>query len=82
MLIAALIFVIGMFLIVSNPIIGLIPGLFLIVVSIIWFVFAVFFKGVGAIVGIGSTQQCPKCRAQIPSEATVCRYCNYRYDDP
>jgi hypothetical protein len=79
MLIAAIIFVVGMFLIVSNPIIGLIPGLFLIVISIIWFVFAVFFKGIGAVAGIGSTKQCPECRSQIPSDATVCRHCNYRY---
>ncbi len=80
MLIGLLILVVGIVFILINPILGLIPGLFLIVVAIIWFVFAVFFKGVGAIAGIGSTKQCPECRSKISSDATVCRYCNYRYE--
>lgn len=79
MLIALLLFIVGVALIVMNPILGLIPGVILIAISIVVFVLAILGKGLGAITGIGSTKTCPECRSKIPSAAVVCRYCNYRY---
>jgi hypothetical protein len=38
-----------------------------------------FLVGLGAVAGIGSTKICLECRSKIPSAATVCRFCNYRY---
>lgn len=82
MLIALLLLAVGVAFIVMNPILGLIPGLIFIAIAIVVFVLAGLGKGIGAIAGIGSTKSCPECRSKIPSEAVVCRYCNYRYDTP
>jgi hypothetical protein len=79
MLIALLLFLVGVVLIVSNPILRFIPGVLLIVVAIVVAVLAVLRKGLGAVAGIGATKTCPDCRSKIPSAAAVCRYCNYRY---
>ena len=80
MLVALILFLIGVFLIVANPILGLIPGILLIVLSIIVFVLALLGRGIGAVAGIGSTKECPDCRSKIPSDASVCRVCGYRYE--
>ena len=80
MLIAVLLILVGFVLIVSNPILGFIPGILLIVIGLVVLVLAAMGRGIGAIAGIGSTKTCPECRSQIPSAATVCRYCGYRYD--
>ena len=53
MLIAALLILIGIFLIVSNPLLGAIPGILLILIGIVVGVFAVLGRGIGAIASIG-----------------------------
>ena len=79
MLLALLLFIVGVALIVSIPILGLIPGIPLILISIVVFVLALLGRGVGAIAGIGSTKTCPQCRSKVPRGASVCRYCNHRF---
>ena len=79
MLLAVILFLVGLVLIFSNPILGLIPGILLIVVSIVVFVFAMLGRTLGAITSIGSMKTCPDCRSKIPSTASVCRHCGYRY---
>ena len=79
MVIALILILIGIVLIVSNPLLGFIPGILLIVIGLVVGVLAALGRGIGAIAGIGSTKTCPECRSQIPSAATVCRQCGYRY---
>lgn len=79
MLIALLLFLVGLVIIFSNPILGLIPGLLLIVISIVVFVFALLGRSIGAVAGIGSTKTCPECRSKVPRGASVCRHCNHRF---
>ena len=79
MVIAIILILVGIFLIVSNPLLGFIPGLLLIVIGLVVGVLAALGRGIGAIAGIGSTKTCPDCRTKIPSEATVCRHCGYRF---
>jgi hypothetical protein len=80
MLIALLIFLLGVALIFGVPVLGLIPGILLIVVAIVVAVLALLGRGIGAVAGIGSTKTCPDCRTKIPSDAVVCRYCGYRWE--
>ena len=80
MLIALILILVGIVLIVSNPLLGFIPGILLIVIGLVVGVLAMLGRGVGALSGIGSTKTCPECRSKIPSAATVCRHCGYRYD--
>ena len=79
MVFALILILIGIVLIVSNPLLGFIPGLLLIVVGLVVGVLAALGRGIGAIAGIGSTKTCPDCRSKIPSAAVVCRHCGYRY---
>ncbi len=81
MVIAIILILVGIVLIVSNPLLGFIPGLLLIVIGLVVGVLAALGRGIGAIAGIGSTKTCPDCRSKIPSEATVCRHCGYRYTE-
>ena len=80
MVAALILFLLGILLIFLIPVLGLIPGIVLIVLSVIVFVFALLGRGIGAIAGFGSTKTCPECRSKIPSAASVCRICGYRYD--
>jgi hypothetical protein len=52
-LIAVLLILIGIFVIVSNPILGAIPGILLIVIGIVVGVLTLLGRGIGAIAGIG-----------------------------
>lgn len=79
MLIAVMLIVVGIVLIASIPILGLIPGLILIVIGVVVGVLSLLGKGIGAVAGIGSTKSCPDCKSKIPSAASVCRHCHYRY---
>ena len=79
MVIALILILVGIVLIVSNPLLGIIPGILLIVIGLFVGILAGLGRGIGAIAGIGSTKTCPECRSQIPSEAVVCRHCGYRY---
>lgn len=77
---AIALFIVGVIMILINPLFGLVPGLFLIVVSLVVGVIGVVFKGVGAAFGFGAQKRCPECMTMIPSNAVVCRHCGYRYD--
>lgn len=80
MLIALVLVLVGVILIVSNPLLGLIPGILLVVVGLVVGILAMLGRGIGAIAGIGSRKTCSECRSQIPSAAVVCRHCGYRYN--
>jgi len=73
-------FLIGVVMILINPLFGFVPGVFLIVLSLVLGVIALLAKGVGAVAGIGSEKTCPECKSKIPADAAVCRYCGFRYD--
>ena len=79
MLIGLVLLVVGLVLIVANPILGLIPGLFLITIGLVVVVLGGLARGVGALAGVGRTKTCPDCRSKIPTDAKVCRYCGHRY---
>jgi Uncharacterised protein family UPF0547 len=79
MILALILFLLGIVCIATIPLLGWIPGLLLIIVAFLVFVFALLGRGIGAIAGIGSEKVCPECRSKIPADATVCRYCGYRY---
>jgi hypothetical protein len=53
MIIAALLVLLGILLIASNPLLGLIPGLVLIVIGVVIGVLAMLGRGLGAIIGLG-----------------------------
>lgn len=80
MLIGLLLALVGLILIVMNPLIALIPGILLIAIGLLVMLLSALGRGVGALTSIGSTKTCPDCRSKIPAAANVCRYCGYRYD--
>jgi ribosomal protein L40E len=79
MLIGLVLFVVGIFLIVINPILGFIPGILLIVFGIVGMVLGGLARGAFAVLRVGTTKTCPECRSSVPVPATVCRYCNHRF---
>ena len=79
MLIGLVLFVLGIFLIVSHPILGFIPGILLIAFGIVAMVLGGLARGGLAILRLGTTKTCPECRSSVPISATVCRYCNHRF---
>jgi len=78
MLIGALLILFGIFLIVINPLFGLIPGILLIVLGIVVVILGGTLRGVGAVLGLGP-KRCPQCRSKIDRQATVCPFCGFRY---
>ena len=80
MIIAALLVLFGIMIIVSNPLLGFIPGIILIALGIVVAVFAGLGRGIGLLASFGSTKTCPDCRMRIPSQAVVCRFCGTRID--
>lgn len=79
MLIGLLLLLVGIVVIVANPLLGFIPGVLLIVIGIVVMVLGGVVRGIGAVAGIGATKTCPECRSRIASGAVVCRFCGYRY---
>lgn len=77
--VAIALFVVGVVLILINPLFGFVPGVFLIVLALVLGVIGILAKGVGIAFGV-SKKRCPECMSHIPSGATVCRYCGYRYE--
>jgi ribosomal protein L40E len=77
-LVGLVLFMIGIIVIVSNPFLGFIPGILLIVVGIVAMAIGGFGKGAMAMLRLGSTRTCPECRSSIPAMANVCRYCGHR----
>jgi hypothetical protein len=66
MLIALILFIVGIVLIFSNPILGLIPGILFIMIALVVFVLALLGKGIGAVAGIGSTKTWPGLSLEDP----------------
>jgi ribosomal protein L40E len=79
MMVGLVLILVGIALVVVNPIIGLIPGVILAVVGLVILVLSTVAKGAGAVLSIASTKTCPDCRSKIPSAANVCRHCGYRF---
>jgi ribosomal protein L40E len=79
MVVGLVLFILGILLIVSNPILGFIPGLLLIVIGIVAMVLGGLARGAFAVLRMGTTKTCPECKSSIPISATVCRYCNHRF---
>jgi ribosomal protein L40E len=79
MIVGLVLFVVGILLIVSHPILGFIPGLLLIVIGIVAMVLGGFARGASALLRMGTTKTCPECKSAIPMSATVCRYCNHPF---
>ena len=80
MLIAALLILVGILIIVSNPLLGFIPGILMIAIGIVVGVIAATGRGIGALLSIGSSKTCPDCKSRIPSDAVACRFCGARID--
>ena len=77
-MIGLILLLVGIALIVINPIVGFIPGVILIVIGLVILVLSMLAKGAGAVLGTGP-KTCPDCRSKIPRDASVCRHCGYRY---
>jgi hypothetical protein len=82
MLLAILLILMGIGLIVAIPLLGWIPGAILILIGVMIGILALGARGIGALASIGSTKHCPDCRSKIPVEASVCRYCGFRFGGP
>ena len=79
MLIGLVLLVLGIFLIVNHPILGFIPGILLIAFGIVGMVLGGLARGGLAILRLGTTKTCPECKSSVPISATVCRYCQHRF---
>lgn len=80
MVIAVLLVLVGVLLIASSPILGLIPGILLIVVGAVVAVLSLLGRGVGAFLRVGYTKSCPECRATMPATAEACPRCGHRFE--
>lgn len=80
MIIAALLILVGILIIVSNPLLGFIPGILMIVIGIVVGVVVGTGRGIASLASFGSTKTCPECGMRIPSEAVACRFCGRRID--
>jgi DNA-directed RNA polymerase subunit RPC12/RpoP len=79
MLIGCLLMVLGLFLIVINPILGTIPGVLLILAGIAMAILGGLFRTVSVLAG-GGSKTCPDCRSRIDKRATVCAHCGHRFE--
>ena len=74
--VAIALLVVGIILIAINPMVGLVPGGFLILLSLPIGVIGLVAKRFG----IGYQKRCPECMTKIPLRDSVCRHCGYRYE--
>jgi len=79
MMVGLVLLLVGIALVVVNPILGLIPGVILAVIGLVILALSTVAKGAGAVLRIGSTKTCPDCRSKIPNAANVCMHCGYRF---
>jgi ribosomal protein L40E len=80
MVVGLVLFIVGILLIVSHPILGFIPGLLLIVFGIVAMILGGIARGGLALLRLGTMKTCPECRSSVPLSATVCRYCQHRFE--
>ena len=82
MLIGLVLFVLGIVLIVSHPLLGFIPGVLLILLGVVAVILGTMARGALAVWRIGTSKTCPECRSQSRTSAVVCRYCGHRFEPP
>jgi hypothetical protein len=71
--------VVGIALIWSNLILGLIPGLILIALGIVALVISGVWRGGLAVLRFGSTKSCPACHSAVPTSAAYCATCGHQF---
>jgi hypothetical protein len=78
--VAVALFVVGVVIILINPIVGLVPGVFLMILALVVGVIGLLARRVGVFAGLGPKKRCPECMAKIPANAALCRSCGHHYE--